>query len=66
MVPEQTAGAVLQTVGRAAIGASDYDDDVLPGFLAKEAVSETTELNALLSRSAVSWVVVLSLLVLFL
>ncbi|MEH6580445.1 MAG: regulatory signaling modulator protein AmpE [Halioglobus sp.] len=66
MVPEETAGAVLQTVGRAAIGASDYDDEVLTGFLAKEAVSETTELNALLSRSAVSWVVVLSLLVLFL
>lgn len=64
--PEQSAGAVLLSVGRAATGFEEVDADSGGRLPAEIAAAETEEIGHLLSRSAGAWLIVISLLELLL
>jgi len=62
---EETSGAVLLSVGQAAIGAPSLDDGDGQADLSQRYAGETSELRDLMSRSAGAWLLVISLFVLF-
>ena len=57
-------GAVLYSVGEAALGPVEYDEGSSETEFGPLAAAQNREFDALLSRSAVCWIVILSLLVL--
>ncbi|MFK8047688.1 MAG: regulatory signaling modulator protein AmpE [Halioglobus sp.] len=62
----QDSGSVLMSVGRAAIGASRGAEPDQQHPFSEIASQETVELRDLMSRSAGAWLIVISLIVLFL
>ena len=58
------AGALLYRVGVAALGSKGFSDPEADTVFGPEAAAQNREFDALLSRSAVCWIVVLALLVL--
>jgi len=63
---DEAGRSILFSVGLAAMGVDDSKESGIPESFGKVAASQLAELGALLSRSATSWLVLISLFVLLL